>query len=262
MPLRLPRLIPRLDIKGANVVKGINFEGLRIVGNPAGLAEKYSRDADEILYVDTVASLYGRNQLTEILIRATAKVFIPITVAGGIKSRADAKRLLDAGADKVCINTAAIRDPALIDELSNYYGAQALAVEIQAKRNAAGWECYTDNGRERSGRDAVRWAEEAAKRGAGEILLTSIDQEGTRRGFDTALLEAVSGLDVPIVICGGMGTLAHLDSVKGLAHGIAMASVLHYGNLTIEAMRRYLGQDVEDGTPQAAGCQQPEERIA
>lgn len=253
MALRLPRIIPRIAIKGENVVCTINLEGLRVVGDPAALAKQYAEEgADELFYTDTVASLYGRNQLTDILRRATAEVFIPITVAGGIKTRADAKRLLDAGADAIAINTAALRNPSLINELSDYYGAQAITVSIEAHRQlprqgAAGqaaqvWECYTDAGRERTGRDVIEWAQEAEARGAGQILLTSIDQEGTRRGFDTELLERVAQLvSVPVVICGGMGSLAHLAGVQGLAHGVAMASVLHYGSLTIAQMRGALG---------------------
>lgn len=252
MALRLPRLIPRLDIKGANVVKGIQLEGLRVVGDPAALAKKYAEEgADELYYTDTVASLYGRNQLTELLLRASAEVFVPITVAGGIKSRADAKRLLDAGADSLAINTAAIRTPGLIDDLAGHYGSQAIIVSIEAKRKAAGvWECYTDNGRERTGLDAIQWAAEAVHRGAGEILLTSIDQEGTRKGFDVPLLEAVAErVNVPLVICGGMGKLEDLQAVGEIAHGIAMASVLHYGELTIAEMRAALGQDVDKPAP-------------
>jgi cyclase len=181
--MSLLRIIARLDIKGPNVVKGIHMEGLRVIGKPEELANAYAEaGADELLYIDTVASLYGRNQLAALLSRTVEDVFIPITVGGGVKSRADVKRLLDAGADKVAINTAAIRDPALIRECADHYGAQAVVVSIEAKRQPlGGWECYTDNGREKTGKDVLLWAEEAISLGAGEILLTSIDQEGTRQ---------------------------------------------------------------------------------
>ena len=252
--LRLPRIIPRLDIKGKSVVKGIHMEGLRVVGDPAELATKYAEDgADEIFYSDCVASLYGRNNLDSVLREATRYVFVPITVAGGIRSRADAQRLLDAGADSVAINTAAIRDPALIGDLAGYYGSQAITISIEAKRVNGGWECFTDSGRERTGKNAIGWAGESVARGAGAVLLTSIDQEGTRKGFDVALLKAVADLPVPVIICGGMGCLEHLNAVKEYAHGIAMASCLHYGKVTISEMRRALGQDIIEESPRFAG---------
>ncbi len=236
------------------------MEGLRVVGNPVELAKRYAQDADSIFYTDTVASLYGRNQLTELLERTTDDIFIPITVAGGIKCRADVKRLLDAGADEVAINTAAIRNPRLVQELSDACGAQAITISIEAKRTSDGrWECYTDNGRERSGLDAVRWAQEAVALGAGQILLTSIDQDGTRRGFDVALWKAIAPLvSVPVIICGGMGKLEDLNPVRG-AHGISMATVLHYGKLTIAQMRAALGQDVRQPAPHfiAPGARAP-----
>ncbi len=250
MTLRLPRLIPRLDIKGKNVVKGIHMEGLRVVGNPAELASRYAEEgADEIYYSDCVASLYGRNQLTEILLEATKTVFVPITVAGGIRSRDDVKRVLDAGADSVAINTAAIRNPNLVDDLAGHYGSQAIKISIEAKRIGSCWECYIDNGRERTGKDAISWAKESVARGAGEVLFTSIDHEGTRKGFDVALLRAVGELPVSVTICGGMGCIEHLNAVKDLADGISMASVLHYGKVTIREMRLALGQEVAEPAP-------------
>ena len=243
MALRLPRIIPRLAIKGENVVCTVNCEGLRVVGKPEELARKYAEDADEIFYLDTVASLYGRNQLTELLSRTCEDVFIPITVGGGVKSRADVKRLLDAGADKVAINTAAVRAPRLIRECADYYGSQAIVLNIEARRTEGGWEALTDAGRERTGKDAQAWAAQAVALGAGEILLTSVDQEGTRRGFDAQLLEAIAQeVRVPVTICGGMGSLEHLEAVAGVADGVAMASVLHYGALTVQDMREALGQ--------------------
>jgi len=230
-------------VKGSNVVVSINMEGLRVVGKPADLASRYAQDADELYYFDCVASLYGRNQLTEVLREATDSVFIPITVAGGIRSRADIKRLLDAGADKVAINTAAIRTPSLIRECADYYGSQAIVLSIEARRSGRSWEALTDCGRERTGKDAVSWAVEGAKLGCGEILLTSVDKEGTRKGFDSELLRAVEKeVDVPVIISGGMGSVDHLGEVSE-AHGISMASVLHYGQATISQMREALGQN-------------------
>ena len=244
MGLRRPRLIPRLDIKGPNVVKGIAFEGLRVVGKPDALARRYAEDADELLYIDTVASLYGRNQLTALLERTTDEVFIPITVAGGISSREDARRLFHAGADKVAINTAALRRPDLINELAGTLGTQGVVCSIEAKRTATGWEAYTDNGRERTGRCAVAWAAEAVARGAGEVLVTSIDRDGTRRGFDLELLRAIAALDLPVpwIACGGMGSIKDARQAYALGACVAMASVLHNGQLTIGAIRDGLNQ--------------------
>jgi imidazole glycerol-phosphate synthase subunit HisF len=238
--MSLLRLIARLDIKGQNVVKGIHMEGLRIVGNPAQLARKYSdAGADELLYIDTVASLYGRNQLTGLLEKTVESVFIPITVGGGVKSRADVKRLLDAGADKVSINTAALRDPSLIRECADHFGSQAIVISIEAKRTHAGWEAYTDNGRERTGKDALRWAVEAVELGAGEILLTSIDREGTRRGFDLPLIQSVGrDCSVPLTVCGGMGSVFHsLQAIQSGADAVVSASALHYGKVTFGEWR-------------------------
>ena len=239
--MSLLRLIARLDIKGQNVVKGIQFEGLRVVGNPQALATKYAQEgADEILYIDTVASLYGRNQLTQLLEQTTEEVFIPVTVGRGAKSRADVQRLLRAGADKVAINTAALERPELIDEIASFYGSQAIVCSIEAKRRGSGWEAYKNNGRDPSGKCAISWASEAVERGAGEILITSIDQDGTRQGFDIGLVKEVSGLRVPVTASGGMGTLQHLKAVleEGKADAVAMASVLHYGRLRFDDMRK------------------------
>lgn len=234
--LRLPRIIPRLDIKGPNVIKGINFEGLRIVGKPAELARKYAEDADELLYIDAVASLYGRNALAPMLEEATRDVFIPITVGGGIRSRADVKRLLDAGADKVAINTAGLNNPGLLSDLAGHYGSQAIVVSIEAKRVAGGkWECFTDNGRQATGKCVRAWAEEAVERGVGEILLTSIDRDGTRKGFDLDLIEAIQ-VPVPVIVGGGFGRLEDLATVKD-AHGIAIGTALHYNVVTVAQLR-------------------------
>ena len=243
--MSLLRIIAKLEIKGSSVVKPIRMEGLRKVGDPATLAEKYATEgADELLYLDIVSSLYGRNQLEALLERTTERVFIPVTVGGGISSLADVKRLLDAGADKVAVNSAAIRRPALINDIADRYGNQCLVVSIEAKRTADGWECYTDCGRERSGLSAVAWAFEATARGAGELLVTSIDHDGTMKGMDYELLAAIGpAVDVPVVACGGCATVRHADmAIKAGADAVAMASALHYQRITFQEMRDELAQ--------------------
>lgn len=241
--MSLFRAIARLDIKGPNVVKSIHFEGLRKIGDPQALAEKYANEgADELFYNDQVASLYGRNQLEDLLERTTERVFIPVTVGGGISSLADVQRLLNAGADKVAVNTAAIRRPALLNEIAGRYGSQCLVVSIEAKRVAGGWECYTDCGRERTSVCAERWVADAVDRGAGEILVTSIDQDGTLKGFDNELLEIVSrDCPVPVTACGGLGTVGHArQAIESGADAIACASALHYNRVTFEELRHEL----------------------
>lgn len=238
MTLRRPRIIPRLAVKGANVIITVNMEGLRVIGKPAELARRYAEDADELLYLDAVASLYGRNQLTALLEETTRDVFIPITVGGGIRSVADVKRLLSAGADRVAINTAALKRPDLIGEIASICGSQALTVAIEAKRVNGGWEAYADNGRERTGKDAVAWAHEAVRLGAGELLITSVDREGTRRGFDLALIEAIApSVNVPVLACGGMGSVDDARPVAALGACVALSSALHTGALTVAQIR-------------------------
>ena len=238
--MSLLRLIARLDIKGANVTKGVQFEGLRVVGKPEEMAQRYAEQgADEILYIDTVASLYGRNQLEALLEKTCESVFVPITVGGGIRSLQDARRLFNAGADKIAINTAALKRPDLINELAGHFGNQAVVVSIEAKRVNGGWECYTDNGRNRSERDAVAWAFDSVGRGAGELLLTSVDRDGTRRGFDTELIAAIAPhVPVPVTASGGCGSLEHLKAVlRAGADAVAVGSALHYGKVSFEEMR-------------------------
>ena len=238
MTLRRPRLIPRLAIKGSNVIVTINCEGLKKVGNPADLAIKYADDADEILFLDAVASLYGRNQLESLIEEMCEEVFIPITVGGGIKSRADAKRFFDHGADKIAVNTAAISRPENIRDIADHYGSQAVCVSIEAKRVNGGWEAYTENGRQRTGKDAVAWALEAVKLGAGELLITSIDKEGTRKGCDLELLKAiVPNVPVPVIACGGIGSIEDVEEVAKLGACVAMSSALHTGKLSIPQLR-------------------------
>lgn len=236
------RLIARLDIKGPNLIKGIHLEGLRVVGDPQEFARRYyEAGADELVYMDIVASLYGRNSLTEIIKRAAQDIFIPMTVGGGVRSVEDAKQLLRAGADKVAINTAAIGRPELITEISRRFGSQCMVLSIEAKRMGEGkWEAYTDNGRERTGQDVVEWAKKGCELGAGEIMLTSVDQEGTRKGFDIELVRAVaSAVPIPVIASGGMGTLEHVVEVvqQGKADAVAMADVLHYRRLEMHQIR-------------------------
>lgn len=232
------RLIARLDIKGPNLIKGIHMEGLRIIGKPAEFARRYAEQgACELLYLDTVASLYGRNQLGPLLEETTAEVFIPVTVAGGIGSVSEAQRLFNAGADKVALNTKAIENPQLINEIATRCGSQAVCVSIEAKRCNGGWEAYTHCGRERTGRDAVKWAHEAVARGAGEILLTSIDQDGTGKGFDLELLEAIQ-LPVPVVISGGCGSPDHIAQAQARgADAVAVGMALHTGRYQVADLR-------------------------
>ncbi|MBV6285940.1 MULTISPECIES: imidazole glycerol phosphate synthase subunit HisF [Pseudomonas] len=235
------RLIARLDVKGANLIKGIHLEGLRIIGSPNEHALRYyEQGIDELIYMDCVASLYGRNSLGD-LIRATAEnVFIPMTVGGGVRSVEDVAHLLRCGADKVAVNTAAVGNPTLISEIARRFGSQCMVLSIEAKRVAAGrWEVFTDNGRESTGRDVVQWAREGASLGAGEILLTSVDQEGTRKGFDLELVQAVTeAVGIPVIASGGMGSAQ--DAVKVVGKGadaVAMADILHYKRAALVDIR-------------------------
>ena len=236
------RLIGRLDIKAPNLIKGIQLEGLRVIGDPNEYARRYYESgADELIYMDIVASLYDRNSLTDIVERTTRDVFIPITVGGGVRSVEDARRLLRAGADKLAINTAAIKRPELITEMAQTFGSQCMVLSIEAKRNSGGgWEAFTDNGREHTGIDVIDWARCGASLGAGEILLTSVDQEGTRKGFDVELASAVTAaVAIPVIVSGGMGTTEHLRSVvmDGGVDAVAMADVLHYNRLLFSEVR-------------------------
>jgi cyclase len=236
------RLIARLDIKGPNLIKGVHLEGLRVIGNPHDYAYKYyEQGADELIFMDAVASLYGRNHLAEIIKKAVKNIFVPLTVGGGIRFVEDAAAILRSGADKVAINTAAVANPDLITQIAAKFGNQCTVLSVEAKRRSnKGWEVLTENGRERSGRDVIQWVTEATSRGAGEILLTSVDREGTRKGFDVDLLRAVSqSVNVPIIASGGMGAPADaIDAVfNGGADAVAMADVLHYERLNIGEVR-------------------------
>jgi imidazole glycerol-phosphate synthase subunit HisF len=236
------RLIARLDIKGPNLIKGVQLEGLRVIGDPQVFAERYYLEgADELIYMDTVASLYGRNNLVDIVKRAARNVFIPMTVGGGVRSVEDVKSLLRAGADKVAINTAATRSPQLISEVARRFGSQCMVLSIEARSAGLGkWEAYVDNGREHTGLDVVEWAKRGAELGAGEILLTSVDREGTRKGFDLDLIRAVSEVvSIPVIASGGMGKVEDLiDAVQqGKADAIAMADILHYNRVPLPMIR-------------------------
>lgn len=238
------RIIPRLDIKGPNLIKGIRLEGLRVVGDPHAFALKYyEAGADELIYMDIVASLYNRNNLSDIIQRAADQIFIPITVGGGIRSVEDAAHILRSGADKVAINTAAIARPELVTEVAQRFGSQAMVLSIEAKMLSAGrWEAYTDNGRERTGLDVVEWAKRAVDLGAGEIMVTSVDREGTRRGFEIDLIKEVrDAVSVPVIASGGMGTLAHFREAveQAGADAVSMADVLHYDRHSVEEIRAY-----------------------
>jgi cyclase len=235
------RLIARLDVKGPNLIKGVQLEGLRVIGDPREYARRYyEQGADELVYIDIVASLYGRNNLMDIVRHAARDVFVPMTVGGGIRSSDDVRDLLRAGADKVAINTAAVKRPELITEVSRRFGSQCMVLSIEAKSRGGGrWEVYTDCGRERSGVDAVEWASRGIELGAGEILLTSIDREGTRKGFDTELTRAVaSAVSVPVVASGGYGEPRHLaEVVSAGADAVAFADALHYDRTTVSQLR-------------------------
>ena len=227
------RIIVRLDIKGQNLIKGVQMEGLRVLGKPAEFAKRYADEgADELFFFDTVASLYGRNQLEGLLSDALENTFIPITVAGGIRTLHDVEYSLRIGADRVAINTAGLRTPNLISRIVERWGGQALTVSIEAKRVNGGWEAYTDCGRERTGKDAIRWAHEAAELGAGELLITSVDRDGTRKGFDAELLSYID-VDIPVIVSGGFGRVQHLSSILDKTQGVAIGTALHYGECTI-----------------------------
>ena len=230
------RIIPRLDIKGPNLVKGIHMEGLRVLGKPEDFAKLYyEQGADELIYQDTVASLYQRNSLTEIITKTAKNIFIPITVGGGLRTLDDINKVLRAGADKVAINTAAIKNPKFITESSRAFGSSTIVVAVEAIRQSDNsYLVYTDNGREHTGVDAITWAKKAEDCGAGEILLTSIDQEGTGNGFDLELIKRISdSVTIPVIAHGGAANDSHISaSIKDSgADAVAIASMLHYAAL-------------------------------
>lgn len=239
------RIIARLDIKGPNVIKGIHLEGLRVVGQPGPMARRYyEQGVDEIVYMDTVASLYGRNNILPMVEEAARDIFVPLTVGGGIRTIDDITASLRSGADKVAINTAAIARPEFLREAAETFGSQCITLSIEAKRRGEGrWEALTDNGRERTGVDALEWVVEAEKLGAGEVLVTSVDKEGTRRGFDHELFRAMRArVAVPVIGCGGAGAAEHVIAAvrdDGL-DAIACASLFHYDHCPLPDLRAAL----------------------
>jgi imidazole glycerol-phosphate synthase subunit HisF len=227
------RIIPRLDIKGPNLVKGIHLEGLRVLGRPSDFAIRYyEQGADELLFMDVVASLYERNSLHEIISETAKSIFIPITVGGGLRSIDDMRQVLRAGADKVCLNTAAIRNPQLIADASNIFGSSTVVVAIEAIKEKDGtYLAYTDNGREHTGVEVRSWAKKVNELGAGEIIITSVDREGTGQGFDIELVHMVAeAVDIPVVAHGGVGNVRHITELITSTHveAVSVASILHY----------------------------------
>jgi imidazole glycerol-phosphate synthase subunit HisF len=236
--MKSARVIPCLDVTNGRVVKGVNFVGLRDAGDPVELAARYdAQGADEVIFLDITASSDGRETMVDMVNRAAEQVFIPLTVGGGIRAVADARRMLRAGADKVSVNTAAVQRPALIAEIAEVFGAQCVVCAIDAKRNAAGeFEVYLHGGRTPTGINAVSWAIEAARLGAGEIMLTSMDRDGTRDGFDLPLTRAIAdAVSISVIASGGVGTLQHLVDgiIEGHADAVLAASIFHFGEHTI-----------------------------
>jgi len=241
--MRNIRLIARLDIKGPNLIKGIHLEGLRVIGSPNEYALRYyNQGIDELIYMDCVASLYGRNSLGDIIKSAAQDIFVPMTVGGGIRSLDDATEILRCGADKIAVNTAAVKNPKLISDIAGRFGSQCMVLSVEAKNIAPErWEVYIDNGRERTNLDVVEWVQRGVSLGAGEILLTSIDQEGTRKGFDLSLVQSVTEkIAVPVIASGGMGCVEDLINVvtEGQADAVAMADIFHYERETVSNLRQ------------------------
>jgi len=242
--MRSVRVIPCLDVDAGRVVKGVNFVGLRDAGDPVELAARYDAEgADELVFLDITASSDARDTMVEVARRTAEEVFIPFTVGGGVRSVDDARRLLRVGADKVGINTSAVTRPGLVTEMATEFGAQCVVVAIDARRRNDGYEVVTHGGRTPTGLDAVEWAVRVASLGAGEILLTSMDRDGTKEGFDVELTRAVSdAVDVPVIASGGVGTLDHLVDgvVKGGADAVLAASIFHFGEHTVREAKQRL----------------------
>lgn len=243
------RIIPCLDVNAGRVVKGINFINLRDAGDPVEIARRYDEaGADEITFLDITASSDARDTIVHVIEQVAKQVFIPLTVGGGVRTIADIKRLLNAGADKISINTAGIKNPELIREAAQQYGSQCIVVAIDARRRdpndpSKGWEVYVRGGRDNTGIDALEWAKEVERLGAGEILLTSMDADGTKQGFDLALTRTISdAVNIPVIASGGVGNLQHLvDGVKqGGADAVLAASIFHFGEYTIGEAKAYM----------------------
>jgi len=238
------RVIPCLDVTAGRVVKGVNFVDLRDAGDPVEIAARYDGEgADELCFLDITASSDERDILLHVIEAVASRVFIPLTVGGGVRKVEDVRRLLNAGADKVSINTAAVQNPDLVRDASGIVGAQCIVVAIDAKRRGEHWEVYTHGGRKATGLDAVRWAERMTAAGAGEILLTSMDRDGTREGFDLGLTRAVSeAVSVPVIASGGVGNLEHLAQgvLDGKADAVLAASIFHFGEYTVRQAKAHL----------------------
>ena len=237
-----------MDIKAPDLIKPLNLEGVRKVGSPNEFARRYYEGGiDEILFMDAVASLYDRNSLDGVLSTTADEIFVPMTVGGGLRSLDDVHRMMRAGADKVAVNTAAIKNPEILRDVARSYGSQAMVLSVEAKRLGAAprWEAYIDGGREKTGRDVVEWVAEAEAIGAGEVLLTSVDKEGTQTGFDVELIKAVCGaVRIPVIASGGMGKPEHmLDAVAAGASALALAHVLHYNLHTIGGLKEFLDRN-------------------
>lgn len=235
------RVIARLDVKNQFVIKGIHLEGLRKVGDPNELAKAYyAQGVDEIMFMDSVASLYGRNNLFPVIRKASEEVFVPITIGGGIRSVDDVAQALDSGADKVAINTAAVHSPKLIEDVARKYGSQCVVASIQTKKVSGGWEAYIDAGREKTGLSALDWARRVVELGAGEMVVTSIDQEGTKSGFDVEVAQAINdSVTIPVIISGGYGQPRHIGDLwkRTQPSGLCFASVLHYKTATVADLK-------------------------
>jgi imidazole glycerol-phosphate synthase subunit HisF len=241
--MHLKRVIPCLDVDAGRVVKGTNFVDIRDAGDPVELAERYDAEgADELVFLDITATHEKRDTMVELARRTADNVFVPFTIGGGIRSIADAQAVLDAGADKVSVNSAAVARPGLIDELADRFGAQCVVLAIDAKRGGDSWEVFVAGGRTPTGRDAIEWAREGTERGAGEILLTSMDRDGTNDGYDLALTAAVAhAVTVPVIASGGAGTLEHLaDALRSGADAALCASIFHYGQHTVGEAKAHL----------------------
>jgi cyclase len=242
------RIIPCLDVKGGRVVKGVNFLNLRDAGDPVEAAARYdAQGADEVTYLDIAATLENRGTLLDLVSRTAACVFAPLTVGGGVRSEQDFVALLRAGADKVSVNSSAVADPELVDRLSAIAGAQALVVAVDVKRRPGRrpveWEVHVAGGSKATGREGIAWVREVARRGAGEILLTSMDRDGTRAGYDLELLERVCGeVEVPVIASGGVGTLEHLAEGLRFADAALAASIFHDGQFTVGETKRFLAE--------------------
>ncbi len=254
-PMHLKRVIPCLDVANGRVVKGVEFLDIRDAGDPVELAAHYDRaGADELVFLDITATHERRDTIVALARRTADEVFVPFTIGGGIRSVADAQAVLDAGADKVSINSAALARPELIDELAQVFGTQCvvLAVDAKARAESGGWEAYVAGGRTSTGRDVVEWVREAVERGAGEILLTSMDRDGTSDGYDLGLTAAVSkAVDVPVIASGGAGELPHLEqALQAGADAALCASIFHYGQHTVGEAKEFL---TEAGIPVRTG---------